>query len=169
MKISLLTDKSNLSNNLNMDICIVFSSIGGHTEMVVDKISELLSIKENIVKKVRVDVTNPASLLKFDLIILASPTYNQGTVEDKFFPFLKVLSTLDLSGKRFAVIGLGSLKYYSEYLTEAATILEECVKTSGGELVVNGLRINGHPAQFTSSLIPSWTNKLILKLESYGV
>lgn len=150
-----------------MQIGIIFSSVGGHTEMVVDKVSELLNNNGHTVTKTRVDLVDIESLGHYDLVILASPTYNQGTVEDKFIPFLKTFQTRDFTNRKFAVIGLGSLKYYGEYLTEAATILEEYITKSGGQIVVNSLRINGHPAQFVTNLIPSWVNKLLSKLETY--
>jgi flavodoxin I len=149
-----------------MQIGIVFSSVGGHTEMVVSKVQEILATNGHTVELSRVESIDPIQLYSFDLVILASPTYNQGTVEDKFVPFLNSFEKLDFESKKFAVIGLGSLKYYGEYLTESASILEEYINAAGGEIIINSLRINGHPAQFLSSLIQSWTTKLLTKLES---
>lgn len=141
-------------------ILIVFSSIGGNTELVVDRVREELQ-KHNLgAQKKRVDVTKAREVLDYDLTILASPTYGQGTVEDHFKPFLKDLETLDLSGKNLAVVGLGDTKYYPEYLTESAIILEEYVKKQHGNLIVPALRIGMPPLKYIEKLVPGWIEKV---------
>jgi flavodoxin I len=145
-------------------ILIIFSTVGGNTEMVVDTVIDLLK-KENIeITKKRVETATVQEIENYDLTILASPTYNQGTLEDNFKNFIKAFSKADLKNKKFAVIGLGDTKYYSEYLTESATILEEIIQKVNAEIVVPSLRIGTSPVKMLDKLVPKWVEKLLLKI-----
>lgn len=145
---------------------IVYSTVGGNTELVVNQISQILSSNDFNVISTRVDVFKTETILDYDLVILASPTYNQGTLEDHFKPFMKELKKLDISNKKFAVVGLGSLKYYPEYLTEAATIFEDFLKKKNAILVVPALRITENPLKYLDSLIARWCQKIITQYQN---
>jgi len=156
-------------------ILIIYATVGGNTELVVEKITQILNSQKaeknlelQIISK-RVDLGNPNEILENDLTILASPTYGQGTVESHFLPFIKQMNKMDLTNSKLAVIGLGSPRFYPEYLTEAAGILEMEVKKSNGNLIVPSLRIGGEVLKMLDKLVPNWTNKLLTKLmESAG-
>jgi flavodoxin I len=145
---------------------IVYATLGGNTELAVKRCQEELAAKDFKVKIKRVDITSTAEIVDYDLVILASPTYGQGTVEQHFEPFLKNLVSKDYSGKKFAVIGLGDTKYYAEYLTESANVLEENILKAKGELVVPALRIGMPPLKFINKLIPGWVTKIQAKFEN---
>jgi flavodoxin len=155
-------------NNEMPKILIVFSSIGGNTELVVQKVSQmLLESQKATVEIIRVDsfdMTKPELLDKYNCLILASPTYGQGTIEVHFPPFLKLIKS-KVSGKNCAVIGLGDNKYYPEYLTESGAILEKYAIDNGGNLLVPALRIGMPPIKFIEKLVPKWVEKLLLSLE----
>jgi len=145
-------------------ILIIYSTIGGNTQLAVQRIQEELNKANFEVDLVRVDVANASTVMDYELTILASPTYGQGSVEDHFRPFLAGIKKLNLAGKKFAVVGLGDTKYYPEYLTESANLLEEEVKTVKGNLIVPALRIGMPPLKFIDKLVPNWVNKVVLAL-----
>lgn len=151
-------------------ILIIYATVSGNTELVVEKITQIINSQKKsknlelqIITK-RVDLANANEILDNELTILASPTYGQGTVEAHFLPFLKQINKLNLSNSKFAVIGLGSPRFYPEYLTEAAGILEMEIKKTGGNLIVPSLRIGGEVLKMLDKLVPNWTNKLLDKL-----
>jgi flavodoxin I len=144
-------------------VIIVYSSIGGNTELTVQKVQNLLSSSIDLTVK-RVDTTNPEEFENQDCIILACPTYGQGSLETHFEKFLKSAKS-QITGKKFALIGLGDSKYYPEYLTESGTIMEEYITANGGELLVPTLRIGMPPIKFIEKLVPRWTNTLIQNLQ----
>jgi flavodoxin len=109
----------------------------------------------------RVENTNFETLFENDLVILASPTYGQGNIEEHFIPFSKKLSKLDCSNQKFALIGLGATRFYPEYLTESGAILEEFVTKIKGIQIGNTLRISGDPLKVLDKLVPSWCNKIV--------
>ena len=144
------------------NIFVAYSSIGGNTELTVQKLVQTIDNRANVVVK-RVDVSTAQDLEGADCIILASPTYGQGSLEAHFETFLKQIKS-SIESKKFAVIGLGDSKYYPEYLTESGAILEEFVRNNGGQLVQPALRIGMPPIKFIEKLVPRWTDNLLSKL-----
>ena len=151
-------------------ILIIYATVGGNTELVVEKVTQIFNyqkVSKNLELQItskRVDLANANEILNSDLTILASPTYGQGTVEAHFLPFFKQMNKLELSNSKLAVIGLGSPRFYPEYLTESAGILELEIKKSNGNLFVPSLRIGGEVLKMLDKLVPNWTNKLLDKL-----
>lgn len=143
---------------------IIYSTVGGNTEIVVKKINQELTANDHQVELCRVDNLNPETILNYDLTILASPTYNQGTLDEHFKPFLKNWKKINLENHYFAAVGLGSMKYYSEYLTEATGLLETEIASKNAKLAVPGLRIGVDPLKVLDSLVAKWCQKIDLFL-----
>jgi flavodoxin len=141
-----------------------FGSTGGNTELVMDKVAEVLESKGHGVELRRVEEAQPEDMKDHDLYILASPTYGHGTLQYHFQEFADKLEKQDLSDKKFAVIGLGDQRYEKEYLLEAAKILEALVKKQGGKLVQMPLRVLNAPIQHIDTLINGWAEQLSEKL-----
>jgi flavodoxin len=143
-------------------IFIAYSSIGGNTELTVQKLVELIQDRVEVNLK-RVDVATEEDINNADCVIFASPTYGQGALEIHFETYLKKIKNL-INNKKFAVIGLGDSKYYPEYLTESGAILEEFIKTNNGQLVQPALRIGMPPIKFIDKLVPRWAENLLSKI-----
>lgn len=142
-------------------IIIIYSTIGGNTELAVKRVKQELEKFDYQVELKRVDIAKAGDITNYDLIVLASPTYGQGTVEDHFKPFLSDLKTIEISHQKFAIIGLGDNKYYPEYLTESAGILEDEIKKYGGNVIAPSLRIGMPPLKFIDKLVPAWVGKVL--------
>ena len=130
---------------------IVFASTSGHTEYVEDALVDSLQIitpgweiKAAIAEKMQ-----PPDLLGGDVLLLASSTWNTGSVEGQLNPHMWVLlhddkaKTLDLAGKLCACIGLGDHRYF--YTAQAADHLEHYVKVHHGRLIVPTLKVTDEP------------------------
>jgi flavodoxin I len=129
---------------------IVFASTSGHTEYVVDALIE--SLKSTIpgwdIEQTLAEKTQPQELLRGDVLLLASSTWNTGGIEGQLNPHMWVLlhdkaETLDLAGKPCACIGLGDHRYF--YTARAADHLQHYVKAHHGRLIVPTLRIIDEP------------------------
>jgi flavodoxin len=119
---------------------IVFASTSGHTEYVVEALIDSLKsatpgweIEETMAEK-----TGPQDLLRGDILLLASSTWNTGSIEGQLNPHMWVLlndkaKTLDLAGKPCACIGLGDHRYF--YTARAADHLQHYVKAHHGRLI----------------------------------
>ena len=142
-------------------ILIVYSSVGGNTELTVTKVKEVLSNFGISVDTARCVTVSPSDLEKYSLVVLASPTYYHGLLEDHFSLFIAKLQQTPeiITDKKFSIIGLGDKKYDLDYTTEAASILEQFIKENNGVLAHPSLRINGYPLSKESTII-KWAERL---------
>ena len=129
---------------------IVFASTSGHTEYVVDAlIDSLKSITPGwAIEETMAEKTQPQDLLRGDVLLLASATWNTGGVEGQLNPHMWALlhdnaKTLDLAGKPCACIGLGDHRYF--YTARAADHLQHYVKVHHGRIIVPTLKIIDEP------------------------
>jgi len=141
-------------------VLIVFGSTGGNTELVCDKVAEVLTNSKHLVTVKRAEQSAISDFEGFDVLVFASSTYGQGLLQDYFEPLYFEIKKAGLKGKKCAVIGLGDNKYNVEYVVEAAKILENMVKDGGGELIVPSLRVNKTPVTVLNTLINDWAVNL---------
>jgi len=145
-------------------ILIIYGTLSGNTELVADKISELLETKYEITLE-KVENSNVLDIFNNDICILACPTYGNGILLPYFIPFYKKLQTTDLKNKDFAIIGLGDFKYDMDYHLESINILENVIKKNNGKLISDPLRISMSPLKLMNTLIPKWIENLIRNIE----
>jgi flavodoxin I len=129
---------------------IVYASTSGHTEYVIDalidsvpSIAPTLRIGRTIAEQAR-----STDLLRGDILLLASGTWNTGGVEGQLNPYMLELlqnkaKSLDLAGKACACIGLGDHRYF--YQARAAELLDNYVGVHHGRLLLPALRIIDEP------------------------
>lgn len=139
-------------------VLIIFGSTGGNTELVTDKVTEVLTSKKHKVTVQRAELTKESDMAKYKYIILASSTYGQGLLQEHMFKFMYYLKSL--KGKKCAAIGLGDPKYNVEYVVESAKTLEKEIKEKGGEILMTALRIVKSPVPQLNASIKDWAEKL---------
>ncbi|MDB4584518.1 flavodoxin [Draconibacterium sp.] len=87
-----------------------------------------------------IEVINAEELKKsdfenFDNFILSTPTWFDGELPNYWDEFVPDLEEMDLSGKTFAVFGLGDQKGYPENFCDAIGILVEILEECGAKIV----------------------------------
>jgi flavodoxin I len=144
---------------------IVFASTSGHTEYVVQALIESLrsttpdwEIEETIAEKAQ-----PQDLLGGDVLLLASGSWNTGSIEGQLNPHMWALlhdkaKTQDLAGKPCACIGLGDHRYF--YTARAADHLQDYVIAHHGRLVVPTLKIINEPYG-QEEAVRAWGRQLV--------
>jgi flavodoxin I len=144
---------------------IVFASTSGHTEYVVEALIDFLKrtttdweIEETMAEK-----AHPLDLLTGDVLLLASATWNTGSIEGQLNPYMWALlhdraKTLDLASKPCACIGLGDHRYF--YTARAADHLQNYVKAHHGRLLVPTLRITDEPYG-QEEAVRAWGKQLV--------
>ncbi len=134
---------------MNRALTIVYASTSGHTEFVVDVLMNALNEEQQLrIVKQRAETTQPEDMLKADVLLLASSTWNTGNVEGQLNPYMHELlmdraATLDLAGKPVAAIGLGDERYY--FTAKAADRLTDYVRMHQGRLLLPTLKIVNEP------------------------
>lgn len=138
---------------------IVYGSTTGNTESTAEMIEKELS-KNGIDTLVKdVSDTNTSELKDYDLVLFGCSTWGEDEIElqDDFQPFYEEINSSNISGKKVAVFGCGDSSY--TYFCGAVDAIEEKVKDSGGEIITEGLKIDGDPDDFTDD-ITSWAQSV---------
>ncbi len=143
-------------------ITIVYGSVGGNTELTCEKVTEVLEANGNEVSMLKAKLTDPATVKDFDLLILASPTYGHGQLEEYFEKFLNgYREVADLKGKKVAAISLGDAKYDMDYLLESAKIITKFFEEKEAQPIVDPLKIARSPLPHLETIVTKWAEKLV--------
>lgn len=115
-----------------MKIGIFFGSTTGNTMRVANDLQDKLRPVGDVeLYDIAESSTQPMS--DCDFIILGSPTWGFGELQDDWageIPF-----TVDLTGKKVALFGLGDQMNFSDTFVDAMGILADEVEEAGAELV----------------------------------
>ena len=137
----------------------------GHTELVVDKVSELLMRAGIENKLTKAEVTDYSIIENNSQFVFATSTWEHGVINPYFNSILEQLSLeKDLSGKIAAFIGTGSVKYEVFYFCEGAKILRKTWLEANGREYLPPIYVEGLPYDKLDTLVANWTNKLITKI-----
>lgn len=147
-------------------IQIIYASTSGHTEYVVQKLVEFLESQKLEVQSTKAEQAKPEDLLKGDLLILASGTWNTGGVEGQMNPHMHdfLLSTakdINLKGKKVMLIALGDHRYF--YTCRAGEHMRKFVMTHGGTVVEPSLLIVNEPYG-QEDKVEKWSSKVLAQL-----
>lgn len=149
-------------------IHIIYASTSGHTEYVVDQVIAALSgIK---IEKQRAEQASAEDLLKGDVLVLASGSWNTGGAEGQMNPYLdellkKKAATIDLAGKKVLLIGLGDDRY--RYKLGCLRYMRAFVSTHNGVLVEPVLEIVNEPYG-QEEIIKNWVKDLVTRNFSFS-
>lgn len=122
-------------------IGIFFGTDSGTTRLMAKKMARQLGDVAS--KPVNVNRINIDDMLKYDALILGTPTYGEGQLpgtstkvkDGSWEEFLPQLASADLSGKRVAIYGLGDQDKYSASFADALSILYSTLINAGAEVV----------------------------------
>jgi flavodoxin I len=145
-------------------ILFVYGTVGGNTQMVVEAVAGLLRGGKFEVELRRAELCDPSELLRFDVCVLASPTYGHGSLETTMAKFVERMKGLKLEGKPCAVVGLGDPRYETQYHLESAPLLEKAIAASGGKLLIPSLKISRTPVMHLKGFIAAWSEQFIKAL-----
>ncbi len=144
-------------------LTIIYASTSGHTEYVVGLVAAALKDAGIEISVLLAESVKPEELSGNGPLLLASSTWNTGTSEGQLNPHMYALllergKDAALNGRSVACIALGDKRY--RYTANAAVHLEEFVKTHGGKLVSETLKIINEPYGQEKAVL-DWTKKLI--------
>ncbi len=133
---------------------IVFGSTTGNTEMVAEKVGEVLKEKgvEVSVKNVT-DATVAELGGDYDVTILGSSTWGDDEIEfqEDFEPFFNDLGSANLKEKKVALFGCGDSSY--EYFCGAVDELESKMESLEANVINVSLRIDGDPDDVMGEIV----------------
>jgi len=121
---------------------IFFGTDTGNTRRIAKEIADTLT-PAVAAKPVNIRNSSVEDLLKFDTLILGSPTYGEGQLPglstgnatESWEEFLPKLSGQDFNGKKVAIYGLGNQKGYPGQFVDAMFYLFEQFKQCGATMI----------------------------------
>lgn len=131
-----------------LSIHTIYASTSGHTEYVVDDAMNHFMLDGFTVTKQRAEQASADDLLKGDILVLASGSWNTGGAEGQMNPYLdellkKKAASIDLTEKKVLLIGLGDDRY--RYTVGCLRYMIEFVQTHNGVVVEPVLKIVNEP------------------------
>ena len=116
-----------------MSIGLFYGSTNGNTKRIAEMIQEQYPGDVEL-HKVHEDF-DPETFDQDDAIILGSPTYGQGSLQEDWADFIWEMDDVDLSGKKVALFGLGDQGEYPNSFVDAMLELYDKVHELGGKVV----------------------------------
>nr|MBN2277603.1 flavodoxin [candidate division Zixibacteria bacterium] len=116
-------------------IGIFYGSTTGNTEEVVNMLAGRLT--EHGFEVVIHDIVRQEleDMMHYDNLILASPTWNMGELQEDWEVVFEEFSRLDFTGKKVAFLGLGDQAGHSETFLNGIGLLARPVEKNGAEIV----------------------------------
>jgi len=160
-------------------ITLIYGSTSGNTETVARLIEDAWG--EPLNEVVDVARARPGHLRDADYLILGTPTWEDGALQEDWASFLPLLKTVDLTGKHVALFGLGDSGAFPGMFVNALRELHDAVEERGATIAgktstrgydfgfsaaVDGGRFLGlvideeNQSHLTSSRVDAWVQQL---------
>jgi len=107
-------------------IGIFYGSSTGQTEMVAEKLHQLLG-DENA-DLINVEMATEKDLAAYPYLILGTPTWGVGEMQDDWEDFADILEKASLKGKKIALFGLGDQDTYPDSFADGVGMLYNRIK-----------------------------------------
>ena len=113
-----------------MRIKLIYGSDTGNTELVTEDLVKLLD---------NIEVTTVADLTpedwEYDNFILGIPTWYDGELQSDWEEYFEEFKTIDFTGKKVAIFGLGDQLGYEEWFCDGIGILAKEILKNGGTVI----------------------------------
>ncbi len=143
-----------------MKILILYGSISGNTEAVATTLYEQLvkGVPDYEFEILDLNSTEPGKILDYDAVIFGSSTWDDLPNPDTEDFLIRLNSSaLDLTGKRFALFGLGDSAY--PVFCGALPLAQAEFEKHGGKVESNFFTIDGYPDKAMEAQLYAWAEK----------
>lgn len=144
---------------------IIYASTSGNVEIVVEKISEILSAAGIINELHRSEQTSIDVIRNNKLFLLATSTWEHGEINPFFNKLLAEMKKENLTGKKAAFVGLGDMRYEPVLFNQGIKILKKAWMDMGGEDIYELFLINGEPYGILDTRVSEWALGLVEEIK----
>ncbi|MBP7700608.1 flavodoxin family protein [Candidatus Woesebacteria bacterium] len=146
-----------MTNTSELPIHIIYASTSGNTEYVMDMVAQLWREKGKKVILHRSEKTDISVVKDNHNFLLATSTWDHGTINPFFDVLLAKINKTNLTGKKSAFIGLGDRRYEKHFFCSGMTLLKEVWEKNGGESTGVALTIGREPYDDAiAKLVSDW-------------
>ncbi|PID87154.1 MAG: flavodoxin [Chloroflexi bacterium] len=115
---------------------LFYGSNTGNTEMDADQVKKAFEAQmPGVLEVFNIGDVEMKKLEEYPFLILASPTWNVGELQDDWALKFSELDNISFAGKKVAMMGVGDQFGYPENYCDAIGIIGRKVEALGGELV----------------------------------
>ena len=114
------------------NVGIIYGSTTGNTRDVCQKLVKAFGDEAELQDVAEVEESTVAS---YRFLIFATSTWGAGDLQDDWEVFFPKLDSLDLSGKKVAVMGLGDQQNYPDTFVDCVAALVDKAKERGAQIV----------------------------------
>ena len=120
-----------------MRIKLIFGSDTGNTELVTADLVRFLDGEAAEPDDVQVVEVSDLSLNDWDhdKFILGIPTWYDGELQSDWEDYFEDFKSIDFTGKKVAIFGLGDQLGYEEWFCDGVGILAEVIMDNGGKVI----------------------------------
>ncbi len=129
-------------------IGIFYGSTGGSTMAIVEEIEFNLKNKDYQVINVKDGIKE---ISNFSNLILLTPTYGVGELQDDWNNQISELKKIDFTNKTIGIVGLGNQRAFGESFVSGMRILYDIIQEKGGN-IVSPTSILGYSYQDTQAI-----------------
>lgn len=114
-------------------IGIFYGSNTGNTESAAKRIAAALG--DQAAEPTSIADTSADELSGYSALIFGASTWGVGDMQDDWDDNLSMVTSVDFSGKKVAIFGLGDQKGYPDTFVDAIGVLANIVRKGGGTVV----------------------------------
>ncbi|MDX9789671.1 MAG: flavodoxin [Candidatus Kapaibacterium sp.] len=118
-----------------MQVGLFYGTNTGNTETVAQMLEEVLKSNGFEVEVFDMASASVDDMAKFENLIVASPTWNDGELQDDWDAVFAEYERFDFTGKKVAFLGLGDQDGYPDNFLDAIGTLAKPVLKNGGTVV----------------------------------
>jgi len=117
---------------MSRKIGLFWGSDTGMTEEIVSVLLDLLT--EDEVDNINVFDASVEKFANYDYLLLGLSTWYDGELQSDWDEFFEQFKSIDFTGKKVALFGLGDQEGYAEFFVDGIGIIGEVVEQQGGTI-----------------------------------
>lgn len=143
-----------------MNIPVIYATLTGNSEEIAKIVKSELEKNSHKSELISGPQLNNSQIESNELIVIVTSTWGAGEINEEFPNVIKILSSLDLSNKKFGLIGLGDMMYGDYYFCKAIDEAAEVIMNSNGSTATDILRIDGEITEEIKQNVREWSQQL---------
>ena len=138
-----------------MRLIILYGSSTGNTARIAVYAAGVFQAAGMEIEVKPVSAFEPRELAPYDVILLGSSTWGNGSLQDAMKLFYFKIDSASVASKRMAVFGPGDSRAYPRSFCKAVDVLQNKLKSCGAEIILPPLKIDGD-ASASKDAITEW-------------
>lgn len=141
------------------DIYIIYASTSGNTELVCERIAEILQENKYSLHLSRAEKTNIDIIKDNSLFIFATSTWDHGVINPFFVRLLTEMEHEDFKNKHAGFVGCGDIRYEPILFCEGIETIKKLFLKNSGSQISHTLKINGDPYKELDTSVKLWAEQ----------